>query len=226
MLDHSQLDRNLLNSALEAGSATGLAGRTWRLVRLRGSLPADRGKAVVLGLALSISMCPPIAAISPLCLLVRELGLRDTLAALILTRATFALPLAVWILAGVFRQIPVELYWAARMDGCGPARTGLGHPAADSAGRRDGGSVVFISWNEFMFALTLTASDASRTAPVAIALFPGLHETPWGEMAATTTSSRHPSPCSRWFSNTWSWLVSQRAASRDEGCLTPRGNGL
>jgi multiple sugar transport system permease protein len=37
-----------------------------------------------------------------------------------------------------------------------------------------------------MFALTLTASDAARTAPVAIALFPGLHDIPWGDLAAAS----------------------------------------
>ena len=47
--------------------------------------------------------------------------------------------------------------------------------------------LVFIfSWNEFLFALTFTSTQASRTIPVAIALFPGLHEVPWGEIAAAS----------------------------------------
>jgi multiple sugar transport system permease protein len=47
--------------------------------------------------------------------------------------------------------------------------------------------LVFIfSWNEFLFALTFTATSASRTIPVAIALFPGLHEVPWGDIAAAS----------------------------------------
>ena len=47
--------------------------------------------------------------------------------------------------------------------------------------------LVFIfSWNEFLFALTFTATPASRTIPAAIALFPGLHEIPWGEIAAAS----------------------------------------
>jgi multiple sugar transport system permease protein len=133
-------------------------------------------------------MFPPIAVISPLYLLVRALGLRDTLAALILTHTTFALPLAIWILTTFIRQIPVELYWAARVDGCGPLRAFLSvllPPALP--GFAVAALLVFIySWNEFMFALTLTATGASRTAPVAIALFPGLHEVPWGDMAAAS----------------------------------------
>ncbi len=188
VLDHSRLVRNLFNSAVVAASATGLAIGLGALCAFAVACLPIKGKPVVLGLALSISMFPPIAAISPLYLLMRELGLRDTLTALILTHTTFALPLAVWILTGVFRQIPIELYWAARVDGCSPVRALVSvilPPALP--GVAVAALLVFIySWNEFMFALTLSATEASRTAPVAIALFPGLHETPWGEMAAAS----------------------------------------
>lgn len=47
--------------------------------------------------------------------------------------------------------------------------------------------LVFIfSWNGFLFALTFTSTQASRTIPVAIALFPCLHEIPWGDIAAAS----------------------------------------
>ena len=146
------------------------------------------GKEPILGLVLAVSMFPPIAVISPLYLLVRALGLRDTLAALIVVHAAYALPLAIWVLASFFRQVPVELYWAARVDGCGPLRALVSvilPPALP--GLAVAALLVFIfSWNEFMFAVTLTATEAARTAPVGIALFPGLHEVPWGDMAAAT----------------------------------------
>jgi multiple sugar transport system permease protein len=133
-------------------------------------------------------MFPPIAVISPLYLLMRDFGLRDTLFAVGLTHAVYSLPLAVWLLTSFFQQLPKELYQAARIDGCTPlqafltimlplARPGLAVAAL----------LVFIySWNEFMFALTLTASDSTRTAPVAVALFPGLYEIPWGDLAAAS----------------------------------------
>ncbi len=55
------------------------------------------------------------------------------------------------------------------------------------------GVLVFIfAWNEFLYALTLTSSTAARTVPVGIALFPGLHEVPWGEIAAGSVAVTLP----------------------------------
>ena len=179
---------SLLNSLIVASGATGMAIVLGGLCAFALARLPIAGRAAILGLVLSITMFPPIAVISPLYLLVRAMGLRDTLAALILTHATFALPLAIWILTSFFRQIPVELYQAARVDGCNPLRAFLFVilPLA-RPGLAVSALLVFIfSWNEFMFALTLTASEASRTAPVALALFPGLHEIPWGDIAAAS----------------------------------------
>lgn len=188
VLGRSALGRELLNSAVVAASATALAIGLGGLCAFALARLPLAGKPWVLGLILAMSMFPPIAVISPLYLLMRALGLRDTLAALVLTHATYALPLAIWILTSFFRQLPRELYWAARVDGCTPLRAlrSVILPAA-LPGVTVAALLVFIySWNEFMFALTLTATEASRTAPVAIALFPGLHEVPWGDMAAAT----------------------------------------
>jgi multiple sugar transport system permease protein len=52
--------------------------------------------------------------------------------------------------------------------------------------------VFLFSWNEFLYAFTLTASVRSRTLPVAIALFPGLHEIPWGEISAAAVLATLP----------------------------------
>ena len=46
--------------------------------------------------------------------------------------------------------------------------------------------VFLMSWNEFLFAFTFTATEASRTVPVALALFPGIFEVPWGDIAAAS----------------------------------------
>lgn len=146
------------------------------------------GRSLVLGLVLSISMFPPIATVSPLYLIIRAVGLRDTYAALVFPYATFALPLAIWIMTSFFRDIPDDLMKAARVDGCTPFQAfrkvivPLAAPGIFTAA-----ILVFIfSWNEFLYALTFTSTEKTRTIPVGIALFPGLHEQPWGEIAAAS----------------------------------------
>lgn len=146
------------------------------------------GKGLVLALVLSVSMFPPIATVSPLYIIIRALGLRDTLTALVLTYTSFSLPLTIWILTHFFRNIPQELYLASRVDGCTPFQSFYKIMLPLSApGLFATAILVFIySWNEFLFALTFTSTTASRTIPVGIALFPGLHEVPWGEIAAAS----------------------------------------
>ncbi len=184
----SPLAQSLVNSMVVAASATTVSIVVGSLCAFALARLPIGGKPVILGVVLATSMFPPIAVISPLYLLMRELGLRDTLVAVGLTHAVYALPLAVWLLTSLFRQLPGELYYAARVDGCTPLRALLTVllPLA-RPGLAVAALLVFIfSWNEFMFALTLTASDSTRTAPVAVALFPGLYEIPWGDLAAAS----------------------------------------
>src|SRR5690606_28996290 len=180
--------RMLLNSFIVAAGATVIAlafgsAAAFALTKMRA-----RGYGVLLAIVLATSMFPPIATVSPLYLLINALGLRDTLAALILTYSGFTLPLAIWVLTSFLRQLPDELYSAARVDGCTPrqALVRVILPLA-APGLAATGLLVFIfAWNEFLYALTFTATERSRTVPVGIALFPGLHEVPWGEIAAAS----------------------------------------
>jgi multiple sugar transport system permease protein len=188
VLVRSPLVHALANSTIVAASATVLSITLGSLCAFALARLPIGGKPVILGLVLAASMFPPIAVVSPLYLLMRELGLRDTLLALSVTHAVYALPLAVWLLTSFIRQLPKELYYAARVDGCTPLRALLSVilPLARPALAVTSLLVFIYSWNEFMFALTLTASDATRTAPVAVALFPGLYEVPWGDLAAAS----------------------------------------
>jgi multiple sugar transport system permease protein len=188
VLLQSSLPRSLANSMIVAVSATVTAIVVGAFCAFALARLPIAGKSVILGVALVTSMFPPIAVISPLYLLMREFGLRDTLVAVGLTHAVYSLPLAVWLLTSFFQQLPKELYQAARIDGCTPLQALLSVmlPLA-RPGLAVAALLVFIySWNEFMFALTLTASDTTRTAPVAVALFPGLYEIPWGDLAAAS----------------------------------------
>jgi multiple sugar transport system permease protein len=147
-----------------------------------------RRKRLILVFVLSVSMFPAIATVSPLYIIIRALGLRDTVFALIITYTSFSLPLTIWILTSFFISIPHEIYLASRVDGCTVFQSFYRIILPLSApGIFATAILVFIfSWNEFLFALTFTSTVASRTIPVGIALFPGLHEVPWGDIAAAS----------------------------------------
>ncbi len=180
--------RIIANSAVVASCSTVLSIIIGSLAAFGLAKLAVRYKGLILLFVLSASMFPPIATASPLYIIIRGLGLRDTWWALIITYTTFTLPLSIWIMTNFFRQIPVEIYFAARVDGCSPFQSFMKVMLPLAApGIFTAAILVFIfSWNEFLFALTFTATEASRTIPVAIALFPGLHEVPWGDIAAAS----------------------------------------
>lgn len=180
--------RIILNSAVVASSTTLLCLTLGALAGYAlAKLPVRRTRLILL-IVLAVSMFPPIATVSPLYLMIRGLGWRDTYWALIFPYATFALPLAIWILTNFFREIPDELTEAARLDGCTPLQIfrriflPLAAPGVFTAA-----ILIFIfAWNEFLLALTFTATEKARTIPVGIALFPGVHEMPWAEIAAAS----------------------------------------
>ncbi|MCA1828513.1 MAG: carbohydrate ABC transporter permease [Myxococcales bacterium] len=147
-----------------------------------------RGRSLLLGGALAISMFPPIATVSPLYLGLRAIGLRDTLAGLVLPYAAFALPLTLWLLTSFFREVPDEIFNAALVDGCTPWQVflrvylPLSWPALATCA-----ILVFIfCWNELLFALSFISTPERRTVPAAIALFAGEHVEPWGQIAAAS----------------------------------------
>lgn len=148
------------------------------------------GRRLIMVAALAIAMFPPVSIIGPLFNLWRSVGLYDTWAGLILPYITFALPLAIWVLAAFFRQIPWDLEKAARVDGATPLQAfarvivPLAAPGVFTAA-----ILVFIfAWNDFLFAITLTSSNDARTVPAAIAFFTGSSrfEQPTGAIAAAS----------------------------------------
>jgi multiple sugar transport system permease protein len=153
------------------------------------------GGNALLAALLCLSMFPAIANVGPLYLLFIRLGIRDSIFGVIVAHSAYALPFTLWTLTNFLREIPEDLYRAARIDGCSQWGI-LKHVVIPLAapGLASVGLLVFIfSWNEFLYAFSLTASEASRTLPVAIALFSGVHEMPWGEIAAAGVLATLPS---------------------------------
>jgi multiple sugar transport system permease protein len=134
-----------------------------------------RGKALVLPLTLAVAVFPPVALVGPLFDLWRTLGLYDTWPGLVIPYLSFALPLAMWTLTAFFRGLPWELAQAAQADGGTPWQAfrrvvlPLARPGVLTAATL----VFFFAWNDFVFAISLTSSDRSRTVPAALAFFPG-----------------------------------------------------
>lgn len=176
----------IVNSLIVAGTTTMLAivvggACAYALARMR-----FRGKSMLLALVLAVAMFPQISLVSPLYLLLRELRLINTYPGLVLPYLTFAMPLTIWLLVGYFRQLPLELEEAAAMDGAGRWRT-LVEIVAPLAwpGLATTAIVTFVyCWNEFLFALSFTLGPERYTVPVAIALFRGQYQVPWGQILA------------------------------------------
>ncbi|MGH1524147.1 carbohydrate ABC transporter permease [Leifsonia sp. L25] len=145
-----------------------------------------RGRKATLMVFLASYMLPQIALLIPLYLILNSLGLLDTVTGLIIVDCALVVPFVLWILSNYFLTIPEELEEAARIDGT----TRLGAlfrvviPAA-----RPGifAAIMFaflLAWDEFMYALIFTSSDAAKTLPVAISEFAGRYTTDFGLVAA------------------------------------------
>lgn len=134
-----------------------------------------RGKKFILSMALAIAMFPTVALISPLFDMWRSLGLYDTWPGLILPYLSFTLPLSIWVLAAFFREIPWEMEQAAQVDGATSWQAfrkvivPLAAPGVFTAAIL----TFFFAWNDFVFGISLTASDRARTVPAALAFFTG-----------------------------------------------------
>jgi trehalose/maltose transport system permease protein len=182
--------RNILNSLFVACSTVVVSlalavAAAYALGRIN-----FRGRRPLLFTILGVSMFPQIAVLSGMFELVRALGLYNNLLSLTLSYMIFTLPFTVWVLTTFMRELPKELEEAAIVDGATPwvivSKVFL--PLLGPAMATTGLLAFIAAWNEFLFALTFTQSDAVRTVPVAIALFSGgsAFETPWGLIMAAS----------------------------------------
>jgi trehalose/maltose transport system permease protein len=182
--------RNILNSVFVATLTVGFAlllgvTASYALARVH-----FRGRTLLLLTILAVSMFPQIAVLAGLFEVIRALGIYNTPWALIFSYTIFTLPFTVWVLTTFMRELPIEIEEAAIVDGATPwiiitrVFLPLMWPAMVTTGL-----LAFIgAWNEFLFALTFTSSNETRTVPVAIALLSGgsQYEIPWGNIMAAS----------------------------------------
>ena len=124
-----------------------------------------------LGLSVYITYLVPTSLLFlPLAYVIRQIGLFDNPIALMITYPTFLVPFCTWLLMGYFKAVPRELEECAMVDGCTRfhAFRAIVLPII-LPGLVSAGLFAFtLSWNEFLYALTLTQSTAVKTLPVGI----------------------------------------------------------
>ncbi len=130
-----------------------------------------RGRSLALYAILATRVIPDIALVVPFFLVVRRLGLLDSLGSLIITYLAVTVPFSVFVLASFFEQMPDDLDRAARVDGCSRLQVllrvflPLARPALVAVGL----FAFLASWNEFLLALMFTQTAASQTLPIIVA---------------------------------------------------------
>jgi multiple sugar transport system permease protein len=134
----------------------------------------------------SVQAVPPITLVIPYFGLVVALGLYNTYPGLILTHMVFTLPYAIIMTTAYLNTLPKELDESVKVDG-GTSWTALWRilvPISVPGLIAVGVYTFMISWNEYLFALTLTRTDDMRTVPIGIQLLMGQHSYEWNQMMA------------------------------------------
>ena len=179
------LHKYLINSTVTAVVSTLIALSvavpvTYAIVRF------GTGGRILPAWILGTYIMPPIVVSIPIFAMMRTAGLVDSVAGLILVHAMANVPVAVWLMDSFIRAIPQELEQAAWIDGYSRFDTLLRVviPLIKSGIVATGIICLILSWNEFLFALILTYSDASHTFPIGISRYEGEHGLQFGEMSA------------------------------------------
>jgi len=142
--------------------------------------------AVIMGWLVFVHMLPPITLVGPFHLAARLLGIYDTPLAIIMAHTVLNLPLAFWMLHSYYTDIPIELEEAASIDGASRLQS-FRHiiiPLTRPGMAATAVLVFVFSWKDFLFALSLSRSNAASTIPVGIAGFVQEYNIRYGEMAA------------------------------------------
>jgi multiple sugar transport system permease protein len=178
----------LLTSAIVAILATTCALvigtlAAYSLTRFRFPYGLDRKLSLWI---LSTRMFPAIVTAVPLFLMMRDLRLLNTRVSLVIVYTAFNLPFVIWMMRGFFAELPRELEEAALIDG--DSRLGalvrIVLPLVAPGLAATAVFCLIVCWNEFLFALVLTQTDAAMTLPVGIAGRVTQYEIKWGVMSA------------------------------------------
>lgn len=147
-----------------------------------------KGRKTISQTILMIYMFPAITLVIPMFFLADTLELLDTYWILILSNLSFSLPISIWLLVGFFEKFPVELEKAARVDGCNRLQI-IRHvilPIMKPGITAVGAFSFILAWGEYLFSITLTLTDANRTASAGLHSILGNYRIDYGLLTATS----------------------------------------
>ncbi|MET0296775.1 MAG: carbohydrate ABC transporter permease [Microbacterium sp.] len=182
------------NSAIAAVTTTLLVVALGLMAAFALSRYSFRGRGLIYALFAAGLMFPMTVAITPLYILVRSLGLMNSLLGVILPQIAFALPITIIILVPFLAAIPNELQEAAAIDGC--SRLGffwrmvipLAVPGVITVG-----ILAFIgSWNSYMLPLFILNNEGSFTLPLGTQAFASQYSVDTARVLAFTSLSMIP----------------------------------
>ena len=128
------------------------------------------GREALARLVLFTYLLPPVVLVIPLYLLMAKLGLVNSLASLVITYTSFALPFALWLLRSFMAAIPADLEAAAQMDGANrmQAFVDIILPQALPGIISTALFTFILAWNEYLFALVLISKDSTKPLPTGV----------------------------------------------------------
>ncbi|HZA61978.1 MAG TPA: carbohydrate ABC transporter permease [Nitrososphaeraceae archaeon] len=194
VLTDPTLARSLINSFLVSIGSTALSVTVSSLGGYAFARFDFKGKNVIMSTILGLFMIPVVINIIPLYTMLANLGLLNSIVALMLTFQILIIPLNVLLMKSYFETIPKELEEAALIDGC--SRLGVLRRVTmplSMPGFAIAAVLSFrFSWNEFIIPVVLSNRSDSMVFQVALYQFISLYRIDWGYLTAGITLSLIP----------------------------------
>ena len=193
--------KHFFNSVVIAGGSTILAlivavPAAWSMA----FSPSKRTKDILMWM-LSTKMMPAVGVLVPIYLIFKNLGLLDSLAGLTVILMLITLPIVLWMLYTYFKEIPVDILEASRMDGAELWKEivyvllPMAVPGIASTMLLN----IILAWNEAFWTLNLTAANAAPLTAF-IASFSAPEGLFWAKLSAASTLAIAPILLLGWFS--------------------------
>jgi sorbitol/mannitol transport system permease protein len=156
----------------------------------------------VLFFFISTKFMPPAGIIVPLYIIYKNVHLLNTLRGLIIIYVAMNLPIAIWMLRSFFEEVPAAILEAARLDGAGFLRemVQIVLPMVVPGLVATAFLSIIFAWNEFFFAVNLSATEQSATVPLFMQKFITSEGLFWAKLSAASTMAIAPVVILGWMS--------------------------